>query len=189
MKIIGLTVLMVLVFILSACGSSLSSNATQVAAATQANAGVQSTTAGSLTTSYDNAVSIEFQLIVGTFKLEGTDQAVTAEQAKVLLPLWQQVQALSPSMGPGAASQGQPAATFTVQASGSDSQAQIDALVSQIEAVMTIDQLQAIASMKITQDSAMTILQNQGVSMGRARWTGRQRPTASARHAIRRRTE
>jgi hypothetical protein len=34
------------------------------------------------------------QLAVGTLKLEGTAQAVTTEQAKTLLPLWQQVQTL-----------------------------------------------------------------------------------------------
>jgi hypothetical protein len=168
MKKTGLTFLLILVFILSACGSSPSTSTTGAAASTQAGTGVQSTTDGILNTSYDNAVSIEQQLILGTFKLEGSDQALTADQAKVLLPLWQQVQALSPSMGPGpgATSQVGIAATPTAQASGSDSQTQIDALVTQIEAAMTTGQLQAIADMQITQDAVMTILQDQGISMG-----------------------
>jgi hypothetical protein len=35
------------------------------------------------------------QFVLGIFKLEGTDQAVTAEQAKDLLPLWQVYSSLS----------------------------------------------------------------------------------------------
>ena len=42
-------------------------------------------------------LSTATQLLVGTFKLEGTDLAVTADQAKQLLPLWQTLQALSTS--------------------------------------------------------------------------------------------
>ena len=167
MKRIGLTLLMVLAFALSACGNSLSTITTQAAAGTQVTTGVQSV-AGSLNANFDNAISIEYQLLFGAFKLEGTDLAVTADQAKVLLPLWQQVQALNPGMGPGQgnAPQGQADATSAAPANSSDSQKQIDTLLKQIQAAMTADQIQAIADMKLTQASAMTILQDQGISMG-----------------------
>src|SRR5687768_16117275 len=41
-----------------------------------------------LTTAYENAVSIEMQLVLGTIKLEGTELAITKDQAGFLIPLW-----------------------------------------------------------------------------------------------------
>lgn len=48
-----------------------------------------------LNTDYEDAASLRNQLAYGTLKLEGSDQAITLEQAKVLLPLWQAIVALS----------------------------------------------------------------------------------------------
>ncbi len=157
------TLILVLAFILTACGSALPANASQVAAATQANAGSQPASSTNLTSSYTNALPVEYQLLLGTFKLEGTSYAITAKQAKVLLPLWQQIQSLSPNMGLGSAS-ATPAAP--AQSSNSDTQTQIDELVKQVQADMTSDQLQAIAGMQLTQEFVMTIMQSQGISMG-----------------------
>jgi len=86
-------------YVLTACGSAVPANTTQVVNATQASAGVQPANTNSLNTNNANALPVEYQLLLGTFKLEGTAQAVTADQAKLLLPLWQQIQKLSPSMG------------------------------------------------------------------------------------------
>ena len=98
---------MVLVFSLSACGGTLAGNTaqvipatTQIAAAAQTNSAAQSANTESLSTNYTNAIPVEYQLLLGTFKLEGTSQSITADQANLLLPLWQQIQAFSPSMGP-----------------------------------------------------------------------------------------
>ena len=44
---------------------------------------------------YADATSLRNQLALGTLKLEGTANAITVEQAKALLPLWQAVVALS----------------------------------------------------------------------------------------------
>ena len=38
---------------------------------------------------------VEQKLAIGTLKLEGTDLAVTADQAKTLLPLWKAVKTMS----------------------------------------------------------------------------------------------
>lgn len=113
-----------------------------------------------LDTSYENAASVEVQLLVGTLALEDTDLAVTKEQAGILLPLWNEFKTLSMSQGPG-----QPGAD-TSQTASSDAQAQIAALLAQIQAAMTPAQLQAIAALQITPESALTILQEHGVSMG-----------------------
>lgn len=120
--------------------------------------------AAALNTDYDNAVSVEMQLLVGTFQLEGTDLAVTKEQAATLLPLWKQVQALAASAMPS----GQPADNATPQAPADNSatQQQVDALMAQIQAAMTPAQLQIIGTMQITQETAMAVMQAQGFSMG-----------------------
>jgi hypothetical protein len=191
MKKIGFTLLVLLALVLSACGSSSSTNATQSEAGTQATTGTQAVTgnqsaaAGSQNTS-NNDLSTEYQLIIGTFKLEDTDLAVTANQASVLVPLWQQVAEMTSNMGPGMGnapqgtdSQAQAAATPVAAADNSDSQAQIDILVKQIQAAMTTDQLTAIADMDLTQASAMTILQDLEISMGGPGGNGLQQPVGT----------
>jgi hypothetical protein len=174
-----LTILVFLMLVLSACTSELSTTegsdsvpvATQttrpanqdLTAAAPTTAATQDTSgATALDTSYENAVSVEMQLILGTLNLTG-DLAVTEGQASDLLPLWTDLKTLSMSMGPG---QAQANATPQPQGADSETQAQVDALVSQIEAAMTPEQIEAIAAMKITQDSAMTIMQAQGLTMG-----------------------
>lgn len=96
-----------------------------------------------LTDSYADAISVSSQLLVGAFELEGTDLAVTPEQAGELLPLWQVLQSLS--------------------ASDSTAQAEMDALVDQIEETMTPEQIQAIKAMNLTQEDMFAMLQERGL--------------------------
>jgi hypothetical protein len=177
MNKIILTVILVLAFILTACGSTLPVNAaiqnataSQVPAAAQGSSAGQSANTGSLTSSSTDALPVEDQLLLGTFKLEGTSNAITAAQAQGLLPLWQQIQSLSPSMGPGSGNATQTQASGTpavvAQTNNFTNQPQINALVKQIQATMTSAQLQAIAAMQLTQDSVMTIMQSHGINMG-----------------------
>jgi hypothetical protein len=90
------------------------------------------------------ALSTEAELLVGTFKLEDTDLAMTSDQAKQLLPLWQTLQSLSTS---------NTAATE-----------EINALVDQIKSTMTSQQLAKITAMKLTQQDVMSIMSQAGVS-------------------------
>jgi hypothetical protein len=85
-------------------------------------------TSKTLDASYEGALSAAEQLSYGTLQLEGTDQAVTPEQAKTLLPLWQALQGAAVQTG-----------------------AEEKAVYGQIEAAMTEAQLQAIAAMKLSQ--------------------------------------
>ena len=96
-----------------------------------------------LNTSYPSALNASSQLMLGTIKLEGTEQAVTLEQAKILLPLWQ-----------------------AFQGSVLQSSAERNAVLAQIEAQMTPAQLEAIAAMQLTPDDLRTWAQDQGLSMG-----------------------
>lgn len=88
--------------------------------------------------------SLATKLAMGTLKLEGTDQAVTAAQATELLTLWQAYQTLS--------------------ASDTTSQVELDAVVKQIQGVMTSEQTQAIEKIQLTSQSVSEVLQSVGVN-------------------------
>jgi hypothetical protein len=129
MKKLLVMTLILLTLTLTACGS--------------ASTGLQTATvspAGSLPT--------VTQLIVGTFKLDGTDTAVTAAQAKELLPLWQVYSELLTS--------------------DTATQEEIDGLVAQLQETMTTDQMQAIKDMNLTQQDVMTVMQEQGAGVSSA---------------------
>ena len=84
------------------------------------------------------------QLLVGTFKLENTDLAVTAAQASQLLPLWQTLKVLS--------------------SSNTAADAEINALVDQIKSTMNTQQIARITEMKLTQLDVMALMSQSGVS-------------------------
>jgi hypothetical protein len=96
-----------------------------------------------LTADYENALPVESQLILGTLMLEDTDQAVGAEQAAELLPLWQMQKVLA--------------------ASDTASAEEKKALIEQIQETMTKDQIQAIAGMKLTQADVFSYMQTAGL--------------------------
>jgi hypothetical protein len=116
-----------------------------------------------LNATYENAVTVELQLLLGTLNLNGTEVAVTKEQAATLLPLWNSIKSLTPSAAPSG--QGQDGATPQAPSVAAETQSQVDALLKQIEAAMTPAQIQAIAEMKITRETAMTMMQAQGVTL------------------------
>ena len=67
---------------LSACSSA--------PAAPAASTTTQDTyTSTALDTSYEGALAVRNQLALGTLQLDGTPNAITADQAKTLLTLWQ----------------------------------------------------------------------------------------------------
>lgn len=80
-------------------------------------------------------------LILGTLKLEGTPDAVTPERARSLLPLWQ-----------------------LIQGGSLKSDAEIQAVLKQIEGEMTDAQLAAIEAMQLTADDMRTWMEEQGMT-------------------------
>jgi len=88
------------------------------------------------------------QLIIGTLKLEDTNQTVSTEQAAELLPLWQTLQVLADS--------------------DSAADQETEALITQIQETMTAEQMQAITDMNLTREDMMSIMQEQGLAMGPA---------------------
>ena len=94
----------------------------------------------------EDALPVRNQLLIGTLKLEGSELAVTQEQATQLLLLWQASAALSRS--------------------GTGAPEEIAAVVSQIEATMTQAQIAAIAEMQLTRESMQLMAQEMGLTMG-----------------------
>ncbi|MBI5841592.1 MAG: hypothetical protein HZB19_15985 [Chloroflexi bacterium] len=127
MKKLLITTLILLMLTLTACGSASDSP------------------------TVDSVTSADFlppatQLIVGTMKLDGTEQDVTAGQAAELLPLWQVYSELLTS--------------------DTAAQGEIDGLIAQIRGTMTDEQMQAIEDMALTQQDVMAAMQEQGLGMG-----------------------
>ncbi len=119
-----ISIVISLVLVLTAYGSSQSSNA--VATAT-------------------TGLSQEEKLLVGTLKLESTSQAVSATQAKELLPLWETMQSLA--------------------SSGTAAQQEVDAVISQIESTMSAEQISSIKAMNLTQRDLAAAMMDTGTSL------------------------
>lgn len=111
-------ILLALVTALAACGGG-------EADTTAAVSGAAEDTPQRLFSEGDQPLSMK--LPAGTLMLEATDLAVTPVQARELLPLWQMLRAL--------------------QESGTAAQAEIEAVLEQIQAAMTPEQLAAIEEM------------------------------------------
>jgi hypothetical protein len=132
MKKTFLITLLIFALTLTACSGTASASQ---AGSTQANFTQESASLPTAT-----------QLVVGTLKLEGTDQAVTSDQAKELLMLWQVYQELSNN--------------------DTAAQAEFDGLIDQIQGTMTTEQMQAITAMKLTQSDVNALMQEKGLSVG-----------------------
>jgi hypothetical protein len=103
-----------------------------------------STATDRLNANYTNALPVETQLVLGTLKLEGTPQAVDSAAAPKLVPLYSLLEQMT--------------------AGGTSAQAEIDAVLDQIQANMTPDQIRAIAAMKLTSADLQSYLGQNGGS-------------------------
>ena len=122
--------------------------------------GSQESTRVVLSTDYaEDALSVEMQLVVGSLILGESDQAVNSELASSLVPYWKMYISLAES----------------------DSAAveEMDGVVSEIQALMTDDQVGYIAGLQLTQESMKILLDDSGImdqlsleSMGTGDGTG-----------------
>jgi hypothetical protein len=133
--LISVVVLTLSAMLLAACASSQPTQAVEEPVS-------GSYTSAVLGTSYEGALSVPNQLMLGTLLLEGTEHAVTPEQAKTLLPLWQALQG------------------------GVTIETEVNAVLKQIEGTMTQEQLQAIAAMQLTQEDLQAWMEEQGMGGG-----------------------
>lgn len=138
-KITLITILLLAAFVLSSCAAQETS--------TVADPATEGTPVPG-----QNPLSGQEQLIVGSFNLEGTANAITSQQALELLPLWQTMKTLSTSD------------TVATQ--------EIEALLKQIQETMTSGQMQAITAMDLTRTAMFTFIQEQGIETTFARRGG-----------------
>jgi len=100
--------------------------------------------AAALSEEFDDALSVRNQLAYGTLRLEGTADAVAADQAAKLLPLWQALQALD--------------------ASSTTATEETAAVQAQILSAMTPAQVSAIAAMRLTNETLQAYYVELGVT-------------------------
>jgi len=127
MKKLTLLLSTILILALTACGGAQN--------ATESNSSQPNGLSGEL--------PIASKLVIGSFKLEETDLAITAEQAADLLPLWQVYEDLS--------------------SSDAAAQEEVNALIEQIQETMTPEQMTSINDMNLTPQDVFTLMQEQGV--------------------------
>ena len=122
--------LLIFTLIMTACSGNFSNSATSTADTQSGPA------AGEL--------SALMQTALGIIKLDGTENAITASQAKELLPLWETLQVL--------------------ESSDTAAAGEKDALITQIQETMTQEQAQAINALNLTRQDMFSIMQSQGTA-------------------------
>ena len=131
-------ILLVLIFALAACNGSNAAATAETTTGTTAN--------GTPNGDRQFTLPAEMKLMLGTVKLDETDYAVEAEQASQLLPLWKALRSLSES--------------------DTTAQAEIDALVAQIEESMTPEQTDTLESMNLTMEDMASVMETLGIENG-----------------------
>lgn len=101
---------------------------------------------------YEGAMSNRLLLAFGSLKLAETDYPITVEQAPQMLMLWQALDNLTRS--------------------GTGADAEVEALISQIETLFTADQASAINAMALTQVELQAWAQANGITVGSGTGTG-----------------
>lgn len=139
-KIVWITAGLITALALAACGGTTTTGSGQPAATSAA-------AMGQLNTNYASALPVLSQLILGSLKLEGGEQAIDVEQAGKLLPLWQAYQTLSNS--------------------DNTAQAELDGLLAQIQQSMTPAQIESIGALQLTADDVGEVLQALGPGLFR----------------------
>jgi hypothetical protein len=130
MKKLTFTLITIIVLVLTACGGGNTPDTQQFGTGQNGDA-------------VNTEMSLASKLATGSFKLEGTANAITPEQASELILLWQVYAQLSTS--------------DTV------AQEEITALAEQIQETMTEDQITAIHAMNLTPQDIFTTMQEQGI--------------------------
>ena len=153
-----LLILSVLIFVLAGCSAAPATSAQDTPAAVATTTPVPA--AGEqpaadparirlaediILTDFEDAANLRNQLAYGTLKLDGAGQAITPEQARAMLPLWQAVVALS--------------------GEGESVPEEISAVQTQIIEARTAEQVQAIAEMKITNAALTAFYAEKGIVM------------------------
>ena len=169
-KITVITLLSILAFVLTACGASAGSSQSNSPSPSGSLSSGSSSDTGSSSGS-SNPASVNgtpptgpsaLQLAAGMLKLDGTSNAITAQQATQLLPLWQSLQQIEST----------PVAQSTPDGSGTPGgrfdpamMQQMSAQIVLIQNAMTPAQIQAITAMNLSMQDVNAALQQEGITM------------------------
>jgi hypothetical protein len=137
-------VIVVLAIVLVACGAKATATATTAPAPAVQGGFAANGTPGAR--NLTQPLPLAESLLIGTLKLQGTSNAVNATQAAALVPLWQ--------------------AYAQLTSSNTAAQAEIDAVVSQIQTTLTPAQVSAITAMKLTRQDMFTEMSSLGLTNG-----------------------
>ena len=163
-RIITISILSTLALVLTACGAS--------AGSAQSNSSSGASVANTASLSPVNSAPANgtpatglsaLQLAAGMLKLDGTSNAVTAQEAAQLLPLWQSLQQTesAPIAPGGPQDNGTPGAR-----PNSAMMQQVSAQIVSIENGMPPAQIQAITAMNLSRQDIFTTFQQAGITMG-----------------------
>jgi len=145
MKRISLILIVLLALLLASC-----SGTAPTASTTTTNSEMY--VSPNLDVSYENALAARLQLTLGSLKLAETSTPITPDQAKIMLPLWQ--------------------ALLNMTRTGNSAQAEVNALLAQIEAAFTPEQLTAIRDMKLVSADIQAWATANGVTVGSGQGSG-----------------
>ena len=137
-------VILVLAIVLVACGAKATATTTAVVGTGGSGGFAANGTPGAR--NLTQPLPVAESLLIGTLKLQTTSNAVDAKTAAALVPLWQ--------------------AYAQLTSSNTAAQAEIDAVVSQIQSSMTPAQIQAITAMKLTRQDMFTEMSSLGLTNG-----------------------
>ncbi len=161
-RLIVIPILSILALALTACGAPTAPAQSDL---TNGSSGANTGSSGSSNPAQVNGTPATgptgLQLAAGILKLDGTSNAVTAQEASQLLPLWQSLQQGQGTSFP----QGTPGARPDPGMMQQMMQ-QTNAQVTLIQKAMTPAQIQAITAMNLSRQDIFTAFQQAGISMG-----------------------
>ncbi len=160
-KLYLVTILLILGLALAACGATASSSPAGSSNGSSANTGASASSNTLPVSGTPAAGPSALQLAAGMLKLDGTSNAVTAQEATRLLPLWQSLQTIEnnnlPQGGTQAAPGTRPNAAMMQQ---------IASQIQTIESAMPPAQIQAITSMNLSRQDIFAVFQQDGITTG-----------------------
>jgi hypothetical protein len=133
------TLIILFALLLASCGGT-------AAPALTTSASSEAYVSPNLDISYENALNARLQFTLGSLRLAETNMSITPEQAKVMLPLWQGL--------------------LNMTRTGNSAQAEVNALLAQIESTFTPEQVAAINTMKLTSADLQAWSAANGISTG-----------------------
>jgi hypothetical protein len=166
-KIIVFTLLSIFALVLTACGASAGSTQSNSSSSNGSSSDTGSSTGSSNPAPVSGTPASgpsALQLAAGMLKLDGTSNAVTAQQAAQLLPLWQSLQQIESTP----VAQGTPQVQGTGTPGGRFNSAmmqQMNTQITSIQNAMTPAQIQAITAMNLSMQDIFTVFQQAGITM------------------------